>query len=156
MSSADVMLHVSTEAHRTGSCLCGQISCEITGEPLFSTLCHCLNCKKSSGTGFTWNGQFKSNQIRFVKGESLLQTYEDSATVRGTTLQRKFCSNCGSSLIITSTQRADLAAVPVGVVDGDISDIWAPKVEVFCKDRSKWLPDLGCRRSETMPEQFAD
>ncbi|KAI0699841.1 DUF636 domain protein [Cytidiella melzeri] len=150
MSSLDATPSVSTEARRTGSCLCGQISYEITGPPLFSTLCHCLNCKKTSGTGFTWNAQFKSNQIRFVKGEALLKTYEDSATLRGTTVQRKFCSNCGCSLIITSSQRPELAAVPTGGVDDDVSEMWAPKVEVFCRSRPKWLPDLGNRCMETL------
>lgn len=36
----------------TGGCLCGAVrySLEANAEPLYSVICHCWNCKKSSGT----------------------------------------------------------------------------------------------------------
>lgn len=36
----------------TGGCLCGAVrySLDANAEPLYSVICHCQNCKKSSGT----------------------------------------------------------------------------------------------------------
>lgn len=36
----------------TGGCLCGAVrySLDADAEPLYSVICHCQNCKKSSGT----------------------------------------------------------------------------------------------------------
>ncbi|KAI0699844.1 Mss4-like protein, partial [Cytidiella melzeri] len=139
-------------SRRTGSCLCGQISYEITGEPLFSALCHCVNCKKWSGTSFVWYAFVKSDHIRVAKGENLLKTYKDSATIRGNTVHRQFCSNCGCSLMVTFPKSPEMLGVPLGGLDEDVSKIWKPTEEVFCKGRLKWLPDMGCRCSETVPE----
>lgn len=37
---------------QTGGCLCGKLRYELQAdaEPIYSVICHCLNCKKSSGT----------------------------------------------------------------------------------------------------------
>lgn len=36
----------------TGGCLCGKIRYALAAdaEPIYSVVCHCINCKKSSGT----------------------------------------------------------------------------------------------------------
>lgn len=35
----------------TGGCLCGKVRYELSAgvEPLYSVICHCLNCKKATG-----------------------------------------------------------------------------------------------------------
>jgi hypothetical protein len=35
---------------RTGGCNCGQVRFEVSGEPLRVGLCHCLVCRKESGS----------------------------------------------------------------------------------------------------------
>lgn len=38
---------------KTGACLCGKIKFKVEGEaatPLWCTICHCLNCKRRSGS----------------------------------------------------------------------------------------------------------
>lgn len=37
-------------------------------------------------------------------------------------------------------------AILVGTIDGDVSELWKPQLEVYCKDRPKWLPDLGVKQ----------
>ena len=169
-----------TESRRVGSCLCGQIAYEVTGDPHFCGLCHCVNCQKWTGTGTSWVALFlrhvsnlrfighvnlsspecqidhllfNNQQVRFIKGEDLLKTYEDKATTRGKIVYRRFCPDCGSSLVIAKAHNPDIFFVPCGVVDGDVSDVWKPTMEVFCKDRPKWMPDVpGNVCCETVPE----
>lgn len=42
-----------SEAVRNGRCLCGQVTVELTGEPFAVSLCHCVNCQKTSGSAFS-------------------------------------------------------------------------------------------------------
>ncbi|KAI0092516.1 Mss4-like protein [Irpex rosettiformis] len=142
---------------QTGSCLCGQIAYEITlsgAPPKFITLCHCINCKKWGGGGFSWNGFISCDQIRFTKGEEHLKAYADSNTGSGRTILRRFCSNCGSPIIATILGRTDICGITVGTVDGDVSETWKPQLEVMCKDRPVWLPDTGLKQYETTPEEY--
>jgi hypothetical protein len=89
-------------------------------------------------------------EIHFTKGEALLKTYEDKATSRGSTVQRQFCSQCGSPMLITVPSHTDICCVVAGAFEGDVSEIWKPTLEVYCKDRSKWLPDVGIPRHDTL------
>ncbi|KAI0337033.1 hypothetical protein BDW22DRAFT_1364580 [Trametopsis cervina] len=135
-------LHTDT-LRTNGACLCGQITYEILGDPKFSALCHCDNCKRSSGSAFAWNHAFAAESVRLITGQHLLKTYEDTATKRGSRIQRKFCSNCGSPLIIIQPARPALIVINSGGVIGDVSEMWKPTMEVFCKNKAKWLPDMG-------------
>lgn len=39
----------------TGSCLCQKIRYEVSGAPKSTILCHCDNCRKSTGASFMAN-----------------------------------------------------------------------------------------------------
>lgn len=43
----------------SGSCLCGNVKYTITGTPSLNVVCHCINCKKASGSAFMANGMYK-------------------------------------------------------------------------------------------------
>jgi hypothetical protein len=45
----------SSSTVRSGSCLCKSIKYEIIGDPITFRICHCMNCKKSSGSAFMSN-----------------------------------------------------------------------------------------------------
>ena len=50
---------------RTGSCLCQSIKYTVTGEPLTFRVCHCVNCKKASGSAFTTNAFYKDEVVSY-------------------------------------------------------------------------------------------
>ncbi|PSS32002.1 hypothetical protein PHLCEN_2v2244 [Hermanssonia centrifuga] len=127
--------------HTRGSCLCGKITYEITGEPFASGICHCGNCKKSSGAAFVWNVSLWQEQVHVTSGDDILKTFEDTGVESGNTLYRKFCSNCGSSLFVTGSSGPNMIVVATGGII-DIPEEWKPMREVYCQDRAKWLPDI--------------
>lgn len=45
----------------TGSCLCGGIQYEVTGEPMKRVMCHCDNCRKFTGSSFMANSFMKES-----------------------------------------------------------------------------------------------
>ena len=54
---------------RTASCRCGQLRATVTGEPVRVSVCHCLNCKKRSGSAFAVQARWPVDQVK-IEGAS--------------------------------------------------------------------------------------
>ena len=52
-----------------GSCLCGEVSYEVTGELKGFMMCHCSRCQKASGTAHVANIFTGLDNVKFVPGE---------------------------------------------------------------------------------------
>jgi len=74
----------------TGRCRCGAIRYAAEGEPAHSALCHCADCRRSSGAPMVGWAMF-SRECVAIEGTPV--TYESSP---GTI--RQFCGICGTGL----------------------------------------------------------
>ncbi|KDQ52658.1 hypothetical protein JAAARDRAFT_39927 [Jaapia argillacea MUCL 33604] len=134
---------------RRGSCLCRRVQYELTGSPFHVTICHCENCRKTTGSAFMSNALFEAHQVRFVSDSNEIRVYPDSATSSGSTLDRSFCGTCGSPVMVSSANHPNLAIMPAGCID-DGHD-WVPTREYFCDDKWAWLPSVeGTEKSAKM------
>lgn len=75
-----------------GSCLCGAIAFELSGDPLTMTYCHCSRCRKAGGHVTV---MVKAKDFRWIRGKELVVRYEPPAPW---TLVRYFCRDCGTYL----------------------------------------------------------
>jgi hypothetical protein len=130
------------DATVTGGCLCGLVRFEIGLPTLFCAHCHCSMCRKAHGAGFvTWIG-VPYARFRITSGEDALRRYDSSE--HG---WRRFCGQCGSSMLCESSAHPDHIAVALGALDGDIDR--APSLHIFVDDRAGFvtigdgLPRLG-------------
>lgn len=106
----------------TGGCLCGDVRLEASGRPYRVGLCHCLDCRKHSGSVFHASAIFP----------------EDAVTIQGNTRDyagRCFCPRCGSSVFARS---GDEIEVSLGCLD--VPDQWVPTYENWTVRRESWLP----------------
>ena len=108
---------------RSGSCLCGAIRYEVSGEPLRIGLCHCLDCQKETGSAFVTFGVWPAEAFS-ASGEV--------ATFAG----RRFCPTCGAR-VFTDRQGKE-AEIRIGSLDG-IPEGLFPTYEVWVKRRQPWL-----------------
>ena len=76
-----------------GQCLCGGVQYEVHGEPTLMAHCHCKRCQRSGGASNGTVVAVKSEDYRLVKGEDMLNRYEEDGFT-----SRVSCSRCGSSL----------------------------------------------------------
>jgi hypothetical protein len=133
----------------SGSCLCGGVRFEV--EPPFrrANHCHCLRCRKHSGTFGLTQGRVSRDRFRLLAGEELLRVY---APVEGAAV-KVFCSVCGSSLFGGHWPDGDEVSVRLGSLDGD-PEI-RPQYHSFVDSRAPWdvLPEDGLPR---YPEAHAD
>ena len=75
---------------RHGSCLCGAVTYRVKGPMRAVLVCHCSMCRKASG--HLWAGSQVALEDIEISGDAL-RWYRSSETV-----ERGFCSLCGSSL----------------------------------------------------------
>jgi hypothetical protein len=125
---------------RTASCRCGQLTAATTGEPVRVSVCHCLNCKKRSGSAFAVQARWPSAQVR-IEGES--KSFEILAD-SGNKATFHFCPDCGSDVyyrIDGNEQFNDLVAIPVGAFD----DPWfaTPHYSVWEERKHGWVEIVG-------------
>lgn len=114
---------------RHGGCACGQLRFEVLGEPTRVGLCHCLTCRKASGSILNAYAVYPGERVR-VTGEVRRWTADTpGADARG------HCPTCGGQV---------LAGYPGGEVEIrlgalDETSSLAPTHELFVGRREDWF-----------------
>jgi hypothetical protein len=78
----------------TGGCQCGAIRYAAQGEPMYSALCHCADCRKSAGAPMVGWALFAESDVTI---EGMSARYQSSANAT-----RHFCPTCGTGLFYTN------------------------------------------------------
>lgn len=120
-----------------GSCLCGAVRYEITGEPGLFQYCHCSRCRKASGSAFGAGLFVAPASFRWLTGEDLVGRFELPEAKRYAT---SFCKICGSSLPWL-TKNGAVVVVPAGTLDDDPGI--RPSQNIFCASDAVWYVDAA-------------
>ncbi|CZT18588.1 probable DUF636 domain protein [Ramularia collo-cygni] len=115
----------------SGSCLCGQVGYEYTGEPAVTALCHCTDCQKWTGAAYTSNAVVPRTSFKVTKGSP--KDY-DAVGASGKINKHWFCGTCGSSLYTELEVMPDMTCVKTGSLDGGAAD-HKIAVEFYNRDR---------------------
>ncbi|MHB1299676.1 MAG: GFA family protein [Burkholderiales bacterium] len=115
-----------------GSCLCGSVRYEASGDPQRFYHCHCQRCRKATGTGHASNILMAGAKLIFTKGEDLLKLYKVPEAQR---FSRQFCSQCGAAMPRTSGS-ADRVVIPAGSLDEEPHI--RPQARIFWDSRADW------------------
>lgn len=121
--------------HR-GSCLCGGIAYEVSGELGDFGYCHCTSCRKASGSAFGANTPVDRSAFHLVRGADLLRDYESSPGKH-----RVFCSRCGSPIYAFLDKTPDVLRVRMGSLDTPFDK--KPRAHTFVSDKATWEPIEG-------------
>ena len=122
----------------TASCRCGQLSATVTGEPVRVSVCHCLNCKKRSGSAFAVQARWPRAQVT-IEGES--RTFVKVAD-SGNRATFHFCPECGSDVYYTINGKFDgLIAIPLGTFDDPY--FGSPEYSVWEGRKHDWVEIVG-------------
>jgi hypothetical protein len=76
-----------------GSCFCGAVEVQVTGEPVAMGYCHCESCRKWSAgpiNGFTL---WQPSAVEVTRGADQVDTHSKTPLS-----DRKWCKNCGGHL----------------------------------------------------------
>ena len=136
------------ENKQTGGCLCKDIRFQFDRADVLSAHhCHCEDCQRSSGCGFTTFCIVPESAFRLTSGATR------SYTVKGATggeVNRHFCANCGSPIFSRVDMAPDVLFVKVGTLD-DPSWI-EPESSFWVESAQPWAqPAAGIPANEGNP-----
>lgn len=117
-----------------GGCNCGAIRYRAQGAPVVVAQCHCSNCRKQSGSAFSVNLLFKKD---VVSHDGDLTVYEDTETLSGNPVLRKFCGRCGSPIFSETTDGRGMLVVKAGTLDDPAP--FAPTVSIWTATALPWV-----------------
>lgn len=115
-----------------GGCLCGSVQYESAADPQMAGHCHCVDCRKSSGSGHCTH-VFVPETAFSVSGE--LRFY-DRAADSGNIISRGFCPTCGSAILSRNSGMPGMTFVRASSLDDP--DIIAPQMVVYASRAPKW------------------
>lgn len=97
-----------------GSCNCGGVAWEVTGEMRPIVACHCSQCRKQTGLYYAATAA-KNSDIRIT--ETTLKWFQASPETIPEA-KRGFCSQCGSAMF-WKNETEDFTSILAGSIDGD-------------------------------------
>lgn len=95
---------------RRAECSCGQLAAICEGEPVRVSVCHCLDCKRRSGSAFSNNARFPEDKVSFEGRSKDYVRISDA----GSRVTYSFCPECGTTVHYRIDVQPGLIAVPVG------------------------------------------
>ncbi|KAG5983436.1 hypothetical protein E4U54_006241 [Claviceps lovelessii] len=138
-----------------GSCLCGEVGMEYTGEPAATALCHCLDCQKVpkprpwtswTGSAYTANAVVPRQAFKVTRGSPKAW---DATGASGKVNKHFFCGTCGSSLYTALEIMPDVYCVKAGTLDGGAASLGDKiGVEFYTKDRVGYLGGVEGAKQE--------
>jgi hypothetical protein len=112
-----------------GGCLCSAIRFRISGEPIFSIICHCSTCRRASAAPTVAWLTFDRGQVEMLSGNP--RTYRSSQGV-----VRQFCGTCGSQLAYENI--ASPATIDITTASLDNPNLFPPTLEAWLEHRVPW------------------
>ena len=119
-----------------GGCLCGQVRYRVSGPFDAFHLCHCSQCRRSTGSAHAANIFGTPDRLQWLSGEDLIKRYTPE---QPDVISKCFCSHCGSLVPYTSL-KSGLLIIPAGSLD-EAPGI-SPQDNIFWLDRADWY-DAG-------------
>ncbi|HEX4873949.1 MAG TPA: GFA family protein [Sphingorhabdus sp.] len=114
-----------------GGCQCGAVRYEVTGEPQHVALCHCNDCRKSSGAPMVAWAAFADTQFKLIEGEPV--TFNSSGAA-----MRSFCAKCGSGLYYRNAEFLP-GIVDIQSATLDDPDALPPSAHIQVAERLGWM-----------------
>jgi hypothetical protein len=125
---------------REAQCACGKLRAVVRGDPVRLSVCHCDQCKRRTGSAFSWNATFVAADVA-VHGPA--QTYARTSE-EGFWARHSFCGECGVFVFYEIELRPGLISIPAGAFAD--AGFPAPSVQVYDKRACPWLPPLALAR----------
>ncbi len=114
-----------------GGCHCGAVRYKVGGAPMHVAICHCTDCRKSSGAPMVAWAMFKADQFALTQGE--VTTHNSSGAS-----MRSFCPKCGTGVFFVNEENLP-GIVDVQSATLDDPDQLPAQVHVQTAERIGWM-----------------
>jgi hypothetical protein len=95
--------------------------------------CHCRDCQRASGSGYSATLIMPASSVRLVRGECKEHRIVAES---GIAAKREFCAVCGTPLFAASLARPELLGVKAASLDDP--SWFAPEADVWVESAQPW------------------
>jgi hypothetical protein len=118
---------------KVAQCMCGQFRAVVTGDLKSVAICHCLACKRRSGSAFAYNAFYQASDVRL---EGIYKVHERKGQA-GHRIERHFCPECGTTVYSRTEKFPGICNISVGAFADP--DFPAPVVSLFEESKHSWV-----------------
>lgn len=118
-----------------GGCRCGAVRYRASGEIKHVALCHCSDCRKSSGAPMMSWAAFADEDFTVTQGAP--KTVNSSGAS-----MRSFCADCGTGLFFRNAEYLP-GIVDIQSATLDDPDALPPQAHIQVADRIGWMKGIG-------------
>lgn len=116
-----------------GGCACGAIRYECSAPPLRMVNCHCRDCQRASGSGYSATLIMAVESVHLLRGTC--SAYRITAE-SGNVAKRDFCADCGTPLFSASLARPEFIGVKAASLDDP--GWFAAEADVWVESAQPW------------------
>jgi len=135
---------MANEKIHRGSCFCGAVELQVTGEPTVMGYCHCDSCRHWSAGPVNAFSLWRPEQVKVTKGADKIGSYHKTENSH-----RKWCKMCGGHLF-TEHPGMGLTDVYAAILP---SLSFQPGVHVHYQEKVLRIPD-GVPKMKDVPKEF--
>ena len=118
-----------------GGCLCGGIRYTSDAAPALTAVCHCKSCQKQTSSAFSILVAIPKGSLK-IEGAELVAFRGVGET--GEPVTRRFCPDCGSSIVYDVGATPGLDWVRAGTLDDP--SWFTPQMHMWCDSAQPWVP----------------
>lgn len=120
-----------------GGCFCGAITYSATVDPEKTSICHCTDCQKLTGTAFRVTVPVPEDQFEMQGSPKVFIKTAESGAKRA----QAFCPECGSHLYATSVgDGPKVYGIRVGTARQ--REQLVPRKQIWHRSALPWLPEF--------------
>jgi hypothetical protein len=116
----------------TGSCLCGDVTFSVTGEPAHWFQCHCSRCRRARSAAHGSNTFYPLAGFHWRSGREQVRSYSPPDAKRFTA---SFCTRCGGGAPV-ERDNVPFVLVPAALFDADPGA--RPQAHIHIASKSTW------------------
>ena len=122
---------------RRAECSCGQLTATCAGEPYRIAVCHCLACKRKTGSAFGFGAWYReSDVVTLGQAKEFIRIGDDGGHVASS-----FCPDCG----VTVFWKIDTIRGMIAISAGAFADLSFPPPTVSVYHESRRYPWVDIR-----------
>lgn len=122
---------------REATCRCGQLRVRCHGDPSRISVCHCLDCKKRSGSAFAAQARWADEDVT-ITGDVTEWSHTGESGAKATF---RFCPRCGSTVFYSTEGLPGSTAVAIGAFADP--GFPPPEYSVFEERCHDWVRIVG-------------
>ncbi|ESY24219.1 GFA family protein [Mesorhizobium sp. LNJC394B00] len=114
----------------TGKCFCGTVQYEVADEFVYAAICHCSNCRRTTGSAFKPFAGIEREKLALAEGHHGLIHFGDGSG------HDAHCSRCGS-LLYSLVRDGAYVHVAMGTLVDDPTI--RPTAHIFVGSKAPWF-----------------